>query len=111
VETECSGLRKSCSLRVTSETCGRSRGDRDGQKSMGDRGESQDDMQACWADLDRRSQRRRDASDGGALQEQTRVVEDIRVGGLSCMCGAWRWRHQAVEVDWLQSMRPTDLDG
>jgi hypothetical protein len=43
VETECSGLRKSCSLRVTSETCGRSRGDRDGQKSMRDKGESQDD--------------------------------------------------------------------
>jgi hypothetical protein len=26
-----------------------------------------------------------DASDGGALQEQTWVLEALRVGGLSCM--------------------------
>lgn len=100
VETECSGLRKSCSLRVTSETCGRCRGDLDGQKSLVDKGESQDDMQAswwCWRILTGEAGEQ-DAS-GGALQEQTRVLEDLRVGGLPCMSGAWRWRHQAVEVD------------
>lgn len=88
VETECSGLRKSCSLRVTSETCGRSRGDRDGQKSMGVKGESQDAMQASWTDLDRRGRRGRDASDGGALQEQTWVG-----GGHPC-----RWINHACVV-------------
>jgi hypothetical protein len=46
---------------------------------MGDQGESQDDMQAFWADLDRRGRRGRDASDGGALQEQTWVVERTSV--------------------------------
>jgi hypothetical protein len=58
VETKCSGLRKSCSLRVTSETCGRCRGDLNGQKSLVDKGESQDEMQASWVvleDLDRRA--------------------------------------------------------
>jgi hypothetical protein len=39
---------KSCSLRVTSETCGRCRGDLDGQKSLGDKGESQGERRASW---------------------------------------------------------------
>ena len=99
VENGRSGLRKICSLRVTSETCGRSRGDLYGQKSMADRTRvrtRQGSRQARPARYYCQSVREM----RGALQEQTwgAGVPPCRwIVMHVCMCSAWRWRHQAVE--------------